>query len=297
MRTLLKSHLKRGFSRLNDILDVKHKVNRNWVTITALCIFVSGLMYSLQSLRSSITPNFALGSTLATIALVCLTYFLNTLRTHIHSRCVKASLSFVDNARISLYSSALNMLPLVIPAGMYMRMSNMIKHGGKTGHVAGLLITNYFLILLSSILFGLYMLTQASIEIHLSIFLLFAHAYVLTLLFLTRASSMALSISICILELAAIIVDACRIWLCFVLLGFGIEPFQAAVLTLSSILGSATSIIPAGLGVRELFGSAISPFIDLLPQQAFLAIALNRLFGVAFFASLASLVFFWERRS
>jgi uncharacterized membrane protein YbhN (UPF0104 family) len=67
------------------------------------------------------------------------------------------------------------------------------------------------------------------------------------------------------------------------------------VLTISAVLGSAVSIVPAGLGVRELVGAMISPLISVLPAQAFLAIALNRIFGMTFFVGLSGLVLFTDR--
>jgi hypothetical protein len=54
-------------------------------------------------------------------ALLIGTLLLNALRTHTHSRILGARLGFGDNAKLSLFASAVSMLPLIIPAGMVMQ--------------------------------------------------------------------------------------------------------------------------------------------------------------------------------
>ena len=230
------------------------------------------------------------------LALLVLTFLINTLRSLSHSKIVGARLGFADNAKMSLFGSAMNMLPLIIPAGMVMRMSNFVQHGGETRTVLGVLLLNYLLALVSSLLLGIAMLVSNGFgQLQIPLFLV-GIAYVTNLVLLIRVSGVAYGASIAGLEMAGVGVDAIRIFLCFSILGFSIEAFQAAILTVSAIVGSAASIVPAGLGVRELVGALISPLIAVVPAQTFLAIALNRIFGMLFFVSLSGIVLFADRK-
>lgn len=281
--------------RVNSLLDVKNANNRKTITLLAIAVFAAGLLFSAQRLRQDISWNFSASLLASMLALLIATFLINSLRTHSHSRIVGANLSFGDNARISLFGSAMNMLPLLIPAGMLMRMSNFVQHGGQSRLVIGVLLANYVLSLLSSLLLGLVMLNSDALFAMPRLLAFVGVLYVISLITFVRVSGSKYGVGIAVLEMAAVCVDAVRIAICFKLLGFNIEIFQAAILTVSAILGSAVSIVPAGLGVRELVGAVISPLIGLLPEQTFLAIALNRVFGMLFFVGLSGLVLVSDR--
>jgi uncharacterized membrane protein YbhN (UPF0104 family) len=250
---------------------------------------------ALRNLDAGVHFNLPAPVSLAMLVLLCLTFVVNVARTHTHSKILGARLAIADTARMSLFGSALNMLPLIIPAGLYMRMSNFIRHGGKTRHVAGVLVTTYLLSLASSLVIGLGMIrSAAAADLGVALAIVVA-GYLLVAALFVKLSGMRYAITIALLEVCAVAVDAARIYLCFQVLGFGVDIAQAAVLTVSAILGSAVSIVPAGLGIRELVGAGISPLIGVAPEQTYLAIALNRIFGIAFFAGLAGIVLWWSR--
>lgn len=75
--------------------------------------------------------------------------------------------------------------------------------------------------------------------------------------------------------------DAGRLFLCLIALGMDGNFMQASVMAVSGVLGSAVSIVPAGLGVRELFAAAIGPVVGIAAAQAYLASALVRFLGLA----------------
>jgi len=295
MTTTKNNSILRFIDWVNGLLDVKNDRSRKAITLVAIGLFIIGLAVSARRLDSAIAWQFSSTLLVGMFILLCLTFLVNSLRTHTHSRIVGARLSFGDNAKISLFGSAMNMLPLVIPAGMVMRMSNFVQHGGHAGHVAGVLGVNYLLVLASSLLLGFGMLTSTGFEQLRWPLLLICAIYAGTLILFIKLSDINRGLAIGTLELIGVIVDAVRIFVCFHILGFTVEIYQTAVLTVSAVLGSAVSIVPAGLGVRELVGATISPLISVLPAQAFLAIALNRIFGMAFFVGLSGLVLFTDR--
>lgn len=295
MTTIKNNMILRFVDWVNGLLNVKNDKSRKAITLIAIGLFVIGLIVAARRLDSAIAWRFSSALFAGMFISLCLTFLVNSLRTHTNSRIVGARLSFGDNARISLFGSAMNMLPLIIPAGMILRMSNFVQHGGQSGHVARVIAVNYLLILASSLLLGFGMLATTGFETLLLPLLLICVIYIGILLAFIRLSDIKSGLTIGALELIGVIVDAVRIYICFNILGFTVEMYQTAVLTVSAVLGSAVSIVPAGLGVRELTGAIISPLISVLPAQAFLAIALNRIFGMAFFVSLSGLVLFADR--
>lgn len=295
MTTANSQRFHRIVSRVNSVLDVRNEKYRKAITLLAIGVFLVGLGLSWQRLGGRIDWHLSATVLGSMLLLLVLTFAVNTLRTHAHSKIVGARLNLADNARISLFGSAMNMLPMVLPAGMLMRMSNFVQHGGKTSAVVAVLVSNYLLALLTSLLFGAVLLAfngYPGLQAWLvPIALLYAGSFVMQ----ARLAGIRFGSGIATLELAAVGIDAVRILLCFGMLGFGIEISQAAILTLSAIVGSAVSIVPAGLGIREVVGAGISPLIGVLPAQTFLAIALNRVFGMLFFVGLSAVVLATER--
>ena len=71
-------------------------------------------------------------------------------------------------------------------------------------------------------------------------------------------------------------------------LGFDVKPAQALVLVVAGALGSAVSIMPAGLGVREALAALVAPFAVLAASTGFLAAALGRMVDLAVVGPLAA---------
>ncbi len=56
---------------------------------------------------------------------------------------------------------------------------------------------------------------------------------------------------------------------------------EAAVYAGASLMGQVVGIVPAGIGVVEAVGAGLALMIDGAPAEAFLALSLNRVFGLA----------------
>jgi uncharacterized protein (TIRG00374 family) len=92
-------------------------------------------------------------------------------------------------------------------------------------------------------------------------------------------------------------VSILRLALCFWAIGHPASISQAMAFSLSGVVGSAVSIVPAGLGVRELVSSAIAPFAGLDPAAAFIATATDRLVELVILLVLAILIAFFAHGS
>lgn len=97
-------------------------------------------------------------------------------------------------------------------------------------------------------------------------------------------------------KLMLLVLDAARLWLCFAAIGVPVGFAETSVLTLSAVVGSAVTVVPSGLGVREVLAAAIAPALGLAAASGFLAIALNRVLELLAMAPVAMLLA-WRWRS
>jgi uncharacterized membrane protein YbhN (UPF0104 family) len=87
-----------------------------------------------------------------------------------------------------------------------------------------------------------------------------------------------------IVKLIIVVTDAARLFLCLSAIGTMATFAQASALTLSAVAGSAISIVPAGLGVREIAAAALSPIVNLALASGFLAATLSRVLAFVMIA-------------
>lgn len=90
-----------------------------------------------------------------------------------------------------------------------------------------------------------------------------------------------------LVRLLLVVVDAMRLLLAAWALSLSATFLQTSVLSASSFLGATVSIVPAGLGIRELFAAAIGPAVGVSVGVAYLVTALNRIAGLALVAPIA----------
>ncbi len=80
---------------------------------------------------------------------------------------------------------------------------------------------------------------------------------------------------------AKITVAAIGLTLAFWAIGFPATVGQGYVITLSGALASAAGIFPGGLGLREFLASFLAPLAGVDGSVAFLAVAFERVAGMA----------------
>ena len=92
-----------------------------------------------------------------------------------------------------------------------------------------------------------------------------------------RCRGVELPVLLSLAKLLLVATDVFRIYLCFLALGEAAHFAQAAAFAVAAVLGSAVSVVPAGLGVREAVSAGLAPLVGLAPALGFLAASLNRL--------------------
>lgn len=101
--------------------------------------------------------------------------------------------------------------------------------------------------------------------------------FALSVLTMRKHLSISLLASLLALEAAIILVGAIRVYLAISALGYEPSLDRAIVLTMSSILATATGVFPAGLGLSELLAALTAPLTSWVPSVAVVVMALSRL--------------------
>lgn len=94
---------------------------------------------------------------------------------------------------------------------------------------------------------------------------------------------------IILLQLAITAAYILRLWLLSDFAGLEIGLAVCAIISLSALAGSASGIFPAGMGIVEVFGAILAALIQVMPEKAFLLLALSRVSTLL--ALLAGLLF------
>lgn len=97
---------------------------------------------------------------------------------------------------------------------------------------------------------------------------------------IARRSNVRMAIAFVTIRIALLALTIARLFFCFAMMGAAIAPGAVAIYTVASILGAATGIFPAGLGISEAIAAALAAIVGAAPAAAFLSVGLNRLLGL-----------------
>jgi len=267
------------------------------ILISAVVVLLAGVVLSVRA-NPELLQNVD-GSMVWAILIVGVpvTIALNALEFVFMGRLAERSIAFGKALEVTVIGSAANMLPL--PGSTIVRVAG-LKFAG-VGFKLGAAIT----LLVSVVWIGVAFLYAGSMLAAFS-----EPALGWGLVVTGAAALVAVSVVLLQFEIRAswyfallatkfvlVLIDAVRIYWCFLALGVALSFWQASVFVISSVLGSAVSIVPAGLGVRELLSSGIAPIVGISAAAGFLTATLNRVLGLVVLLPLAGLLAIRERRS
>lgn len=249
--------------------------------VISIMMFAAGLIWSLQVFPGSVHTLQVWPLSILLFACVPLTTVLNVAEFQMMSRMAGARVDWAQSFETTIYASAANMLPL--PGGVIARVAALKAHGATVRF--GSLIVVLFAGIWGAIAFC-YSGAWLAVLGHQQLGGLFASAGIGLLTVLSIAAirikpQPPLILYAFVIRVGSLLVDVLRqmlaIWALGVFIGFG----EASVFSVSSFVGSAVSIVPAGLGVREIVVAALSPLIALPVAVGFLSAAVNRAVGMA----------------
>jgi len=258
--------------------------------IVAAIGFAVGVYLSIRA-KPDLVSDLNLGPLVA-LALVGVpvTVFLNAEEFRLSAELVGRSFSRVASLEIAIVAGVANMLP--IPGGTLVRVGALKAKGAnlKDGTAATLLIAVLWIGL--AFLYSGAWLVSFGRDGTTSLGAVFCLIGAAVLVPSAAAAIRVFHRPATVARLAAVkaglvLVDATRIYLCFLILGVDGSFGQASVLTVSSVVGASVSIVPAGLGIREGTAALLSPVISLAAAAGYLATSLNRIVGLAILSPVA----------
>lgn len=208
----------------------------------------------------------------------------------VSARMIRKTISIRYALFTVICGSAANMLPL--PGGFMARMAGLKSVGARYRDGAcATLLTNLAWLALALLWSGAWL---ASIEAGaLSLLSLALGVLLCGLCWLLVKWLDARPLDVLILfaaRLGLIANQSVRLLLCLLAVHFAADYAQASVLSLSGVIGSAVSLVPAGFGIREGAAAALGPVIGLTAAAGFLAAFVNRLLDLAVLAPLAAVL-------
>jgi len=215
------------------------------------------------------------------VAAVPLTILLNALEFMLSGKLISVSITLPKALEITILGSAANMFPL--PGSAMVRIASLKSSGA--GYKKSTLVT---------LLVALLWIASAFLFAGLSLSIFFEKTFEYLFLFVGFVSLIAAGMlnsrigckwsifnQLIYLKFCIVIVEAVRVYWCFLAFNIDVSLNQAAIFVVSGVLGSATSIVPAGLGIREVVSAMIAPLVGITASAGFLAATLNRILGLA----------------
>ena len=253
---------------------------RRTILFLAVIGLVIGIYLSVRAQPDIFTNAQLAPLLLLAFAAVPLTIFLNSLEFLLSARLIGRSVSLKSAAETVIIGGVANMLPL--PGGVIVRVAALKAEGANATQGGSILLFVALIWAVVSFTYAgawLLFLEQGWIG------LLFLALGLLGTLFCFAASERflndrAATVQMFLCKFGIVLVDALRLFLCFLAIGAIAGFGQASVLTVAGFLGSSISIVPAGLGVREGFAALLGPIAGMTAASAFLATAMNRIIGL-----------------
>lgn len=252
---------------------------KNIILVIALACFIGGLVIALQHRPQALDRLDWKFMVIVVLIGIPITLALNTFEFVLSGRLIGQRIAFIQALEVTIMGSAANLLPL--PGGMGVRVLGLKSSGAS--YRDSVSTTLFVALIWLGVSF-----TYAGVWIHLVAPGSTAFAFIVTgLLVLIPSLIGAIRMTreyktpclIVGVKLALVVADVCTVFLCLLAIGTVASFGQASAFAVSGPLGSAVSIVPAGLGIREAVSAVVSPIVGLSTAAGFIATALNRLLG------------------
>lgn len=250
------------------------------IFVFAVVLFFTGAAISFLNLSELPELNAWPLLLLATVG-VPANILLGARRFQVSADVINAHYSFRASVGITLTSMAANILPL--PGGVAIRLLALKRNSSTYSQAAGVTGVTALLWLATAAVVAAVALWLLNAGNMLTVLFLVAGVFctVTSLIWLVamgaRYSQLGELVAV---QFAMVLLDAARLWLAALGLGFSIAFERIAVLTMSSVASAAVGFAPGGLGVRELAAAGLAPLVDVSPAVAFLVTGVDRLIGL-----------------
>lgn len=246
----------------------------------AFAAFLAGIVFSIFMEPDAFTNIAWEPMVIVLLVTVPFSILANSLEYYLLARQIGLPVSLAYAVEVTIISSAANMLPL--PGGALVRIAALRKAGASyRGGVGATLLGAIIWIGVSFVIAGGGVASMAPGFVAMSLIVLGILALVAGLILSARTrGGLRIGALVVLNRTITVIITAARFYFCLIAIGYLPSYAQAAALTVSGVAGSAISIVPAGLGVRELVAAALAPVVLMPPAIGFLAASLSRVLGL-----------------
>lgn len=265
------------------------------IYIAAVMLLVYGIYASLSSRPDLLTSTRIMPILLVLLIGIPLTILVNSFRYYFSAQLICIKVPFKRAIEVTTLSTAANMLPL--PGGTFVRFAALSADAksiglGTTATLLSTLAWASVAIIYASVAIGMQNHTSALPVFVTGMSGLIAAIILLCMLRHARAGKAGF-FYILVTEIFSCTVEALRFMLCVMAFSQLATFQQSAVFVLAGLAGSAVSIVPAGLGIREAASALLGPVVNIDPEICFMAALLNRIIGLAGITPVA-MVFAWN---
>ena len=269
----LSQHIIPKIDWLRSILST----NRNLLLFLALILFVGGTMISVQSLE--LTWSKLRWSAIFTLLflLVPISLIYGAVNMMVLARSAGLRLSFATSLRISSFAQLAEFLP--VPGGAIVRGGFMMQHGVQAKSAFMHVVVNALLwVLLSAAAAGIAI--SAFSPIGFFLVTLGGIGAAACAIWIWRVSHIGLALAAFGVRIFGLLLVGLRVFAAFTALNFSMSLLGVYPFAFASIMGSASSLAPGGLGVSEALSAVIATAIEVSPSAAFLAVGIDRICGL-----------------
>lgn len=252
--------------------------------------FGAGLFLSIRN-QPQLIQNLQWGSAFLVIAVgVPLTMIANAFEFILIGSSVKRQIPFLRALEISIIASAANMLP--VPGGAMTRVAALKAYDVRYGD--GIIITMLFAFIWIAVAFffaGAFLFLRVPGIVAICFLSTGGITCAGCLLWVRRRGAPWSVVSWALIQRISLVsLDGLRLWWCLQALGINAGFSQAAAFVIGGVIGSAVSIVPAGMGIREGTSAALAPLVGLAAASGFMAAALNRILALAILTPAAGIL-------
>ena len=246
--------------------------------IFALTVFVAGAAFSIERLELKPSDFVLAPLMLLVLGFVPVVIAYSAINMMLMGKAVGAPVGFIEGVRISVFAQVAELLP--IPGGTIVRTAALVNRGAGTVRSAGVVLAFALLwVSVAAVGGGLAMLDTGTAGQGL---LIFGIAGALAICaWLSNRFGWRIALPALGLRVLGIALVSARTVLAFAAIGLALDWSDSLAFAFGIILGSAASIVPAGLGIGEAISALLAVPLSVAPEAAFLAVGLARLVGFA----------------
>lgn len=249
--------------------------------VVAAVVLAAGIFHSVR-LEPDLLDRIETGPLLLLVFVGApITILVNAWEFRLMARAVEKKISLASAAKVTVVGTAANLLP--IPGGVAARIGGLKLLGVnlKAGASISLLMALAWIGM--ALVAGGIAFSALGRPVLALAFAVSGLAIILAAILPVRRSGASAGVvaGLVLVKAFLVLVDAARMYVAVTVLGGTVGLIGALMFAGASVAGSAFTLVPAGLGIREVVSAGIGTIIGVPPQIAFMAAFVNRLAGLA----------------